>query len=334
MTGRSKARPATISITAALAFLLTSCQQGLPQDSLDPAGPEARMIDSLFTPVFWIAAAVFVLVEGLLIVALIRFRHRPGRPVPKQTHGNKWLEIGWTVLPALILAGIAVPTVITIAALARRPTGDVLDVNVTAHQFWWEAEYPGLDVVTAGEIHIPTGRPVFVSLESVDVIHSFWVPRLAGKQDVVPGRTNTMTIEADRPGTYFAQCAEFCGLAHADMRFRVVAQTPTDFDEWIAQQKEPAGEPPEEALRIMQDKGCGGCHVIKGVDGFVGRIGPNLTHFGSRRTFAGAIMRNDPESLARWLDDPLSVKPGVDMPDTGLTRDEIDTLVEYLRGLE
>ena len=335
MRDRTRTQLRTIGLLFGFALLLflSACSENLPQDSLDPAGPVARRIDDLFWPVFWIAVGVFFLVEGLLVYAMIRFRHRPDAPVPTQVHGNKVLEIGWTILPAAILAVIAIPTIITIAGLARRPTGDVLEVKITAHQFWWQAEYPTLRIDTAGEIHIPTGKPIYLSIESTDVIHSFWVPRLAGKQDAVPGRTNTLTIQADRPGNYHAQCAEFCGLSHANMRFRVIAESPSSFDAWVQDQQREAAPPPGPALQIMQEAGCGGCHVIRGVEGFVGKIGPDLTHFASRGTFAGAIFPNDPEHVRAWLEDPPAAKPGVDMPDLGLSGDEIDTLVAYLEGL-
>jgi cytochrome c oxidase subunit 2 len=335
MTARTKRRLAA-ALAAGSALILTACSHTtIPQDSLNPAGPVARTEDHLFWPVFWIAVVVFVLVEGLLVVAMVRFRHRPGSGVPKQVHGNRRLEIGWTMAPALILAGIAVPTVATIFTLAAKPTGaNVLKVNVTAHQFWWQADYPGLGVHTANEIHIPVGRKVFFSLQSIDVIHSFWIPRLAGKQDVVPNQKNYLTLQADQPGTYRAQCAEFCGLSHANMRFRVIAEPQAAFNAWLAAQRQPAAQPPPDVMGIMQLRGCGGCHTISGLQGFAGQIGPNLTHFASRRTFAGSIFPNNPGRVAIWLRDPGAVKPGVDMPNLNLKPAEIDALVAYLESLK
>jgi cytochrome c oxidase subunit 2 len=342
MTGRTR-RLAFWSLIA-LPLLLSACGQDLPQDSLDPAGPQARTIDALFNPVFWIAVAVFVLVEGLLVVALIKFRHRPGRPVPHQVHGNKRLEVAWTIAPAVLLAGIAVPTIFTIFSLSGRPAGNVLEVKVTGHQWWWEVEYPGLDVVTANEIHIPVDRPVYIELVSDDVLHSFWVPRLAGKQDLRPEFTTYLTVQADDPGVYLGQCAEFCGAAHADMRFRVVAQTPGEFDGWVQQQLQPARPPPPEVLEIMQDLNvnCANCHTIRGVEGFAGTVGPDLTHFGGRTTFAGAILESTPENLTDWLRNPQAVKPDNDMTigpgltpgRSALTEEEIQALIAYLEALE
>jgi cytochrome c oxidase subunit 2 len=328
-----------VATVAGLAFLLSACGGNLPQNSLDPAGPVAHKIDNLFRPVFWIAVFVFVLVEGLLVFALVKFRHRPGNAVPTQVHGNKRLEIGWTIIPAVLLTVIAIPTVGTIFALAAKPSGNVLEVTVTAHQWWWEIEYPGLNVVTANEVHIPAGEPIYLTLKSVDVIHSFWVPRLAGTQDMEPGRTNHLTIQADQPGTYLGQCKEFCGISHANMRFRVIAQTQADFQAWVQQQQAAAAEPGPDALAVITSVGCGGCHTITGVQDangapLAGKVGPDLTHFGDRTTFAGATEDNTPDSLGAWLRDPQAVKPGNDMVIRQLTEDEINALVAYLESLK
>ena len=334
--GRNRAPVARTALAGSVLLLASACAENAPQDTLEPAGPVARSQGDLWTLTFWVAVAIFFLVEGILVVALVRFRHRPGRPVPRQIHGSRTLEIGWTVAPALLLAVVAVPTLGTIFALAERPAGDVLDVEVTARQFWWEVEYPQLGVVTGNEIHVPVGRPVFVRLESFDVIHSFWVPRLAGTQDVVPGRTNTMNFRADEPGVYLGQCKEYCGLSHANMRFRVIAQTQGDFDAWVELQRRPAAaQLPPDAAAALQAGGCAGCHTIEGVEGFVGTIGPSLTHFASRATFGGAMFRNDPEKLALWLRDPEALKPGNDMVlPRPLTEDEVQALVAYLGSLE
>ncbi|HCP62026.1 MAG TPA: cytochrome c oxidase subunit II [Actinobacteria bacterium] len=341
MTGSRKKQMATAALVVGLALLLSGCAHThLPQDSLNNQGPYAAKENHLFWPVFWIAVAVFVLVQGLLITAIFKFRHKPGNPMPKQIHGNKRMELGWTIAPALLLAGIAVPTVTTIFALAQRPAGQVLDVSVTGHQWWWEVNYPGTGVVTANEIHIPTNEPVSINITSVDVIHSFWVPELAGKQDLEPGRLNHVLIEATHPGVYLGQCAEYCGTSHANMRFRVMAQTPADYQTWLkGQQQGPAtagGLAAQGADVFVHGSwplgACVGCHTIHGVS--EGKIGPNLTHFGSRTTFAGAILRNTPANIAAWLRDPSAVKPGVDMPNLGLSPTEVRELVAYLESLQ
>ena len=332
-----RARRWTNALMVAFAVLASACTVEGPQSALDPEAPISRRIDRLFDPVFWIAVAVFFLVEGLLVYALIRFRSRSGdRGLPKQVHGNRRLEIAWTIAPALILAGIAVPTVGTIFSLSERPPGNLLEVEVVGHQWWWQVEYPGLEVVTANEIHIPTGRPIYLTLESKDVIHSFWVPKLAGKQDMVPGHVNRITLIADRPGTYLGQCAEYCGASHANMRFQVMAQTPAEFNAWVAGQRQAAVQPGNaaEGARIFAQGQCVGCHTVKGVGAARGIIGPNLTHFGSRSTIAAGILRNTPQNLASWLDDPPRIKPGSRMPDYNLSKEQIAALVAYLESLK
>ena len=330
------------TLVATLTFLLAACGGDKPQNSLDPAGPFARKIDRLFDPVFWIAVAVFILVEGLMVFIIVKYRHRPGAGVPKQIHGNKRLEIGWTLAPSLLLAGVAVFTIPLIFELARSPA-NALRINVTGHQWWWAVEYPGQKVTTANELHIPVGRPVRITLTSNDVIHSFWVPRLAGKQDLEPGRLTHLLIQADSPGTYLGQCAEYCGLSHANMHLRVVAETVGDFQAWVQRESQPAKPAPADVVAIMSraDVGCNGCHTIAGVKDqtgtpFIGTVGPNLTHFGSRARFAGDTFDNTPALLAQWLHDAPSLKPGSDMPSFvgKLSKQDIDALVAYLESLK
>jgi cytochrome c oxidase subunit 2 len=223
--------------------------------------------------------------------------------------------------------------------------------------WWWEYQYPESEIATANELVIPTGRPIRLSLRSIEpgipaatgqefaegVIHSFWVPKLAGKQDVVPGRVNKLTLEADKPGMYYGQCAEYCNLAHADMRLRVVAKTPEDFAVWEAAQKMPAAKPASgeaaDGLEVFLAKGCVGCHTVDGVEGAVARVGPNLTHLQSRSTFAGSTFDLTEENLKKWVKDPVSMKPmrpeqGTGMPNLGLTDDEVDKVVAYLSTLK
>jgi cytochrome c oxidase subunit 2 len=329
------------------ALVLAACSQDYPYNSLAPGGPVAQKQKDLFVLVFWIAVAVFILVEGALVFAAIRFRRRGPDDLPVQVHGNTRLEIVWTILPALLLAGIAVPTVGTIFELSRIPE-NAMEVTVTAHQWWWEVRYPTEDpeVVTANEIHIPMGRPVSFTLESEDVIHSFWVPTLGGKQDLVPGDTRNLVLQADRPGTYFGQCAEYCGRSHANMKFVVVAESQADFDAWVEAEQEPPARPEEDTeagegaalfKQFTTGKGSGSCLACHSVDptGQEGaQIGPNLTHFGSRTVLAGGILENTPENVARWLADPGAVKPGARMPDYALSEEQIEDLVVYLESLE
>jgi cytochrome c oxidase subunit 2 len=358
---------------AALAVIAVACAPNATQDSLDPAGPFARKADTLFIPVFWVATAIFLLVEGAIVYFSFRYRHRKGRDsIPPQVHGNTRLEIAWTILPALVLAGVAVPTVATIFDLARAPSADVMRVNVLGHQWWWEFDYPKEQIITANELHIPTGRPVYLSLCSVGaayggqptpndcqpgppegatpatlgdaVIHSFWPPRLAGTQDVVPGQTNHMYIQADHPGVYTGQCKEFCGLSHAYMKLRVIAMTPGDYATWVQQQQQPVSSTPPtgDAANGLQTfrQICTACHAVNGLTDEQGKEippannAPNMTHFASRGCFAGCVLENTDENLRRWIDDPPAVKAGSWMPDYGLSQQEISDVIAFLHTLK
>ena len=313
--------------TAAAALLLVSCggnknasSNNNGQNTLRPAGPAAHKILNLFTPFFWVAVVVGVAVVGMTIYVAIRFRERPGEPRnPVQTHGNTVLEVSWTIVPFLILMVMAVPTIATIFNLAKTPTGpDVVHIEVAARQWFWQYTYTDKDTgfLTANEMHIPIGRPVFLHLTSNNVIHSFWVPELAGKKDVVPGHENTLTIEADHPGTFLGQCAEYCGLSHANMRLRVIAQTESDYDKWVQEQKTPlsAAKVQEFDKTISGQWGCISCHSVtnllaKGPDQVGASIGPNLTHVGDREAFAGDIYEMTLDNLTKWVYDAPGRKP-------------------------
>lgn len=353
---RTALRTARLAIGILALLFLPACADSA-QDSLKPAGDWARKLDSLWDISFIAATVVFVLVEALLVYALIRFRARGPDDAPKQIHGSTPLEIGWTILPALILTVLAVPTVATIWELAEEPK-DALEITVTGHQWWWEYDYDDLGVETANELHIPEDKHVNVTLKSFDVIHSFWAPQLFGKVDVVPGRANRLAMEADNPGVYLGQCAEFCGLSHANMRLRVIVHTADDFARWVAAQKEESSTPaagggdgpgdPAAGHALMSEKGCFGCHTVAGHEDSGGaNVGPNLTHLMDRTTFAGGIFDLTEENLRRWLADPPKMKPmqpgdGIGMPATfppgadgkRLTEQEIDDLVAYLETLE
>ena len=325
------------AFSATLFLFLAACAENAPQDTLEPKGPIARQIDNLMDPVFVVAGIVFLLVQGLVILAVVKFRARPDSPEPEQIHGNTRLEVGWTLAPALILLAVAVPTIATIFDIAREPTNPV-NVRVIGHQFWWEYQYEDLGVVTANELRMPVGRPVQLTLNSDDVIHSYWIPPLAGKMDVVPGRDNKMRLEADAPGEYLGQCTEFCGDSHANMRAKAIAMTAQDFDAWVEGQRAgavtaQAGTPAEEGFTVFNQRGCGSCHTVEGVS--TGTIGPNLTHFATRTSFAGSMFDNNDANLRKWLADPLGVKPGNKMiiPGGQLDPDEITKLIAYLNTL-
>ena len=319
-TSRPKRWVGLAVVVGAGLFLAACSAENNRQNSLKPKGPAAQKIDNLFTPVFFVSVVVGVLVLGAVVVFALRFRYRAGKNEnPKQIHGSTRLEIGWTIVPALILAVVAVPTIITIFDLSKEPTGDVLNVTVVGKQWWWEFEYPKEKVVTANELVIPAGRTVRVNLTACDeslpnkcnVIHSFWVPELNGKRDVVPGHNNFTTIEADKPGTYLGQCAEYCGLSHANMRFRVIAKEPSEFDRWIGEQQQgPAvafqtgsgadTKPAGPAQDLMSTKfQCTNCHSVG--DSKVSSYGPNLTHLASRTTFASGYYELTRDKLVDWV---------------------------------
>ncbi|MBW3547909.1 MAG: cytochrome c oxidase subunit II [Actinobacteria bacterium] len=334
--------------------VLAGCASDAPQDMLEPEGPYARTLDNLFNPIFWVAVAVFVVVEGVIVYSIVKWRDRgdadgDAEEMPAQLHGNTRLEIGWTIVPALVLAVIAVLTVPVIFELNAEPAaGEALEVDVTGAQFWWGYDYPtqpdfGITegIVTANELHIPAGQQVHLTLESVDVIHSFWAPKLNGKRDVVPGRTHHWLLEADEPGVYSGQCAEFCGLSHANMRLKVVAHDATGWEAWVEDMQQepvaPVSGLAAEGFALFQQRGCSGCHVVEGAYNEVADDSPpspNLTHLFSRDCFAGCIYDlNDRNELEAWLRDPQR-KAGSKMVIGELTEADIDALYAYLETLE
>ncbi|MFP5297499.1 MAG: cytochrome c oxidase subunit II [Actinomycetota bacterium] len=281
------------ALVALLALFAVGCETG-PQDFFtEQTGKQAQRADTLWDITFAIAMVIFVVVEGLIVFALWKFRARPGREA-KQFHGNTKLEIILTVIPSLILAGLAVPTVQAIFDGAEKQPGS-MTVKVVARQFWWEYQYPELGLTTANELHIPVDRPTYVEVTSAtnDVIHSFWVPRLAGAQDAVPGRNNVLTLFPEETGEYWGQCKEFCGLSHSRMRLRVIVDTQEDFEQWVADQKQDAASPTDSLAQqgeeLFVNGACAGCHTIQGTNA-AGTSGPNLTHLASRGTFAGAML--------------------------------------------
>lgn len=300
------------ALVVPLLLALGACASDAPLDTLDPKGPEAQTIHNLVVPVFLIAAVVFVLVEVGVLVLVWRFRKRrdDDESLPPQVHGNTKIELGWTVLPAIVLAGVGVASVLTLLDLDDRPA-EARQVEVIGQQWWWEYRYDvdgdgKSDVVTASDLVIPAGEPVNLTITSRDVIHSFWIPALNGKKDAVPGRFHPLTIEAEEPGVYRGQCTEFCGLSHAYMRMRVVALAPEAYAEWEAGQLEGARVPDDElaaeGMALFRTQ-CSQCHLVSGAGGnekvrddagiegaaLVAGAAPNLTHFASRGVFAGGV---------------------------------------------
>ncbi len=344
----TKGIPWAVALSVAIA--LAGCSSA--PSALSPASSNAQQISDLFWLILIIATAVFVVVERLLVYSVVRYRSKMESGLPKQIAGNRSLEIAWTLLPALILAVVYIMSLQTLGVVAGEPTtpttlslgagaaGDPpnqpLHVRVVGHQWWWEFDYPDLHITTANELHVPIGVDVDVVVESVDVIHSFWVPQLGGKVDAIPGHTNHTWFHVLQAGSYHGQCAEFCGIEHAAMRFNVVAETPDQFAAWIKQQQAPVAVPAGEAAtgeQTFMTGACIGCHTIDTTSA-QGKVGPNLTHFASRSIFAGGMRPNTPDEVARWLTDPQAVKPGALMPNLHLTPDQIAALVAYLESLK
>ncbi len=320
-------------------FFISACIENAPMDSLSPEGPYARTIDDLFWLTFWIAVVIFIIVQGVLIIAVIFFRDKEGMPEPKQIQGNHKLELLWTIIPVLILGAIAFPTVRTIFDLAKEPEG-ALNVEIVGHQWWFEINYPEYDITTANILVIPEGTPVRLEMWSEDVMHNFWVPKLNGKRYLVPGQKTYLNLFADNSGEYWAQCGEYCGLSHSKMRARVISLSSSDFEKWIENEQKNAIRPLEGSLaakgeEIYLNAGCTQCHVINGIWDIQGdRIAPNLTHVASRHVLGGASFKNNKEDLTAWLANPAAIKPGTFMPNLELTEEEIDALIEYLGGLK
>jgi cytochrome c oxidase subunit 2 len=327
-----------ISLTAVRAYAQS------PTSIFDPAATPSRSIFGLSMLVLGITGTIFLIVAGLLLYALIRFRERPSDTPrePAQIYGSNQIELSWTVIPILIVVMLFLATTRVILGTERIPEpASALDVTVIGHQFWWEYRYPKLGVVTANELHVPISdptspTPTYLKMSSADTDHSFWIPRLAGKMDLIPNRINTMWIDPAQAGLYLGQCAQYCGTQHANMLLRVYAQSPEDFAAWVKQQQKPAGQEltgdAAEGQIVFMHSACINCHTIAGTVA-TGRFGPDLTHLASRDTIASGPIQNTPENLRAWIDDPDSMKPGVLMPSMHLNGHDLDVITAYLSTL-
>jgi cytochrome c oxidase subunit 2 len=309
----------------------------------DPASTPAFEIRDLSFLVLGISALIFLVVAGLAAYILVRFRSRRGdeRHEPPQVYGSTQIELAWTVVPFLIVVVLFLVTARYIYGIERRamPAG-AIEATIVGNQWWWEIRYPKLGIVTANELHVPVSDPVkptptFITLQSADVIHSFWVPQLAGKMDVVPNKTNRVWIDPRTPGTYVGQCAEYCGTQHAWMLLEVIVHPREEFDRWVAAQQAPAREDPgvRAGRELFLSLSCINCHTVRGTPAN-GVFGPDLTHLMSRRTLGAGVARNTPEALHAWVDDPAAVKPGALMPAMKLSREDVDHLTDYLVTLQ
>jgi cytochrome c oxidase subunit 2 len=307
-----------------------------------PAGTPARSIFGLSMLVLGICAVIFLVVSGLLLYILIRYRHRRGytEREPAQIYGSNQVELSWTVIPVLIVVVLFLATarVIFVTENAPRPSS-ALDVTVIGHQYWWEYRYPKLGIVTANELHVPVSNPrhstpTYLTMISADTDHSFWVPRLAGKMDVIPNKVNVMWIDPDKPGIYLGQCAQYCGTAHALMLIRVYADTPAEFAAWAARQKQPAAQDPAAAQgrAIFLSNACVDCHTISGTPA-KGTYGPDLSHLAGRDTIASGSVPLTPDNLRAFIASPAHFKPGVLMPAMHLNDRDLDAVTQYLMTL-
>jgi cytochrome c oxidase subunit 2 len=312
-----------------------------PTSIFAPASTPAESIFGLSIFVLVTMAAIFVVVFALLAYAAVRFRSRlrDDRSEPAQIYGSTQVELAWTVIPVLIVIALFLASARVIASVqnAPRPPG-AIEVIVTGHQYWWEYRYPDLNVVTANELHVPVSdpahpAPTFLTLLSADTDHSFWVPRLGGKTDLIPNHPNRMWIDPHETGVFLGQCAQYCGTQHAKMLLRVYVESREDFDRWIREQQQsaasgaaPAGE------HVFESTACVNCHTISGTAAN-GRFGPDLTHIMSRETIAAGVAPNTHKMLRLWIKNPDAIKPGSKMPAMGLSDRDLDALTAYLETL-
>ena len=343
-------------LLVACVLLLAGCSGEYPQTTFEPVTEFGEQINGLFYNTTAWTMGILLIVESVLIYILFRFKARPGSPEPKHIHGNTLVEVVWTVIPAIIVAVIAIPAVGAIFHLQRPADDGAFVVEVVGHQWWWEFRYPELEgVVTANEMHVPVGRTVYLNMRSADVIHSFWIPRIGGKRDVNPvpatregevPRLNHLQFTVNQAGAYDGQCAEYCGDSHAIMRMRVIAHEPADFQNWVAAYRTPPAPPTDpvavQGMNVFMRSPCIACHSVSGTSA-IGQIGPNLTFLGDRATIGAGVAETSVENIARWIINPPAVKPGArrpgirteggGMPPTGLSEEDAHAIATYLYSL-
>ena len=332
-----------ITLTTAISELVQLASG--PTDIFAPVSTPAQSIFDLSLFVLGITGAIFVVVAALLAYSAIRFRKRKsddGRE-PAQVYGSLQVELAWTLTPVLISLVLFLATARVIFQIQHpAPPPGAVEVTVIGHQFWWEYRYPGLKVVTANELHVPVSdpahpTPTFLKLYSADTDHSWWVPRLAGKTDLIPNHPNSMWIEPRETGLYLGQCAQYCGTQHAKMLLRVYVESPEDFASWIQEQRQtvqtaPSDGTASEGRKIFERVACINCHTVAGTPAN-GRFGPDLTHLMSRETIASGAAPNTRENLRRWIENPSALKPGCKMPAMGLNNQQLDAVTAYLVSL-
>jgi cytochrome c oxidase subunit 2 len=303
----------------------------------NPQSPQARAIFDFAILVIVVMVVIFAAVVGIVAYALFRFpRWREGERDPEQGAGNKTIEIVWTAIPLVIVTILFLLAARTMGISDPPPPPDP-DVIVIGHQWWWEARYVNSGAIVANEIHVPVGKPLALKLDAADVLHEFWVPELSRKMTTVPGHPNHIWIQADKPGTYLGFCSEFCGTQHAWMHFLIVAEPQEEFLKWEQMQLAAAAQPTDgnaqKGFALFEQMSCVNCHAINGTTANA-QVGPDLTHFASRRQIGAGIVDNTPENLRRWLRDPQQIKVGVKMPNFKLTNEQVNQLADYIETLK
>jgi cytochrome c oxidase subunit 2 len=322
--------------SAAVLLFLASCDASSPS-TVEPHGPGAERVATLWWVMLVASSVVVLVVAALLLAAILRRRRPAGSPDTEPRWTTRLVLGGGVIVPLLVLSGLWALTLRDLRAMSRDCDGARTTVEVYGERWWWRVFYPEAGFETANDIRIPAGEPVEFRLETSDVIHSFWVPELGVKMDMVPGRTNVLCLQADEPGVYRGQCAEFCGLQHANMAFFVVAEPPASFDSWLAREAGDA-RPPADTLesrgqQVFVENACAGCHTIRGVTE-EGTVGPDLTHFGGRRSIGAGTIPNTLQNLLAWISDSQSFKPGNRMPPIPLTTEQLDAVAAYLESLD
>ena len=336
---------AVLTLLAGILFAAALCVASEPQANSIPSIFDARStpaesILQLSHFVLVVTGLIFLVVFGLLGYALVKFRGRRADQEPAQLYGSTQIEVAWTVVPVLIVAVLFAATAQMIHAIQDAPKPpEAVEVTAIGHQFWWEFRYPAFGIVTANELHIPVSdlshpTPTFLKLLSADTDHSFWVPQLAGKTDLIPNHPNETWLDPHETGLFLGQCAQYCGTQHAKMLLRVYVDSPQDFKTWIHEQQQTANQDAREVAgkQVFENTACLNCHAISGTNG-TGRFGPDLTHLMSRRTIAAGAADNTPENLRLWIQNPDAIKPGSLMPAMKLSEPELDALVRYLETL-
>ena len=357
---RLRAIPVLVGCMGAASSRAQKTSSFINTNIFEPASTPAHDVHSLSLFVLLITGGIFVGMSALIIYALVRYRSRPGDTMePPQVFGSTQIELAWTIIPVLLITVLFLGTARVIFAIQDAPKpANALDVIVVGHQFWWEFRYPKYGVVTANEMHVPQStkeqpQPTFLKLTSSDVMHSFWVPRLAGKTDLLPNRVNEMWFDPHEPGVYVGQCAQFCGAEHAKMLLRIYVDPPEKFAAWVKNQQQAKAESPEGAQaesaggpsnetvgtsdattgqRMFEHQACLNCHTVKGTMAN-GRFGPDLTHLMSRDTIGAGILPNTQQNLIAWITDPNNAKPGCLMPAMHLTEEQNAQITSYLLTL-